>query len=136
MSDRRNFIKGSAAVGAAALAQGILADNVVAAGPGHAANRNPGPEMTRGLTLCNYQDGVVTKLGVRTDRGMLQVDKAARALKMKAPLTTDDVLQNGDQGLTKLVAAARSKDSSSWYVPVVDNAARSSSFAAHPVRAL
>jgi 2-keto-4-pentenoate hydratase/2-oxohepta-3-ene-1,7-dioic acid hydratase in catechol pathway len=72
--------------------------------------------MSRGLTLLNYLDGTALKLGVKTGRGVLQVDKAARALKMKAPVSTDDLLQNGDQGLTKLVAAAESKGRKEWYV--------------------
>ncbi|HYX54236.1 MAG TPA: fumarylacetoacetate hydrolase family protein, partial [Candidatus Limnocylindrales bacterium] len=48
------------------------------------------------------------RLGVKTDKGILDVTAAARLLKMHAPQTMDDLLQNEDgPALMALVAAAQ-----------------------------
>lgn len=130
MSNRRSFLKASAVAGGAVLAQPMMMTEAsAAAGPGSQANRNPKPEMAKGLTVLNYREGSSVKLGVKTEKGILQVAKAARAMKMKAPTTTDDLLQNGDQGLMKLVAAANAKggkdlflsEDTLMYAPAVTN---------------
>lgn len=107
-NDRRNFLKASAFAGTAAIAP-FVAGESQAAGPGAGANRNPNPEMARGLTVLNFVEGGRPMLGVKTEKGILNVARAARAFKVKAPATTDDLLQNGNQGLTRLVAMAVSK---------------------------
>jgi len=68
--------------------------------------RSASPVMARGLTLLNMRQGDSAALGVKTDRGVLDVAKAAATYKVGAPRTTDDVIQNGDQGLGALVARA------------------------------
>ena len=68
--------------------------------------RSASPVMARGLTLLNMRQGDNAALGVKTDRGVLDVAKAAATYKVGAPRTTDDVIQNGDQGLGALVARA------------------------------
>ncbi len=47
-------------------------------------------------------------LGMKLDKGILDVRKAAKALKSKAPTTIDDLIRRGDQGLTELVDKAAS----------------------------
>jgi 2-keto-4-pentenoate hydratase/2-oxohepta-3-ene-1,7-dioic acid hydratase in catechol pathway len=129
-SNRRNFFKTSAIVGGAALSAPMLAGTAqAAAGPGAAAQRLATPEMARRLTVLNYRRDGVTRLGVRTNRGVLQVDRAAKAFKTVAPRTTDDLIQQGNQGLMALVekAIAQGKadlfldESSVEYAPAVTN---------------
>ncbi len=47
-------------------------------------------------------------LGVKLEKGILDVRKTAKALKSEAPTTIDDLLWRGDQGLTELVGKALS----------------------------
>jgi 2-keto-4-pentenoate hydratase/2-oxohepta-3-ene-1,7-dioic acid hydratase in catechol pathway len=101
MNNRREFLK---LTGAAALAAtgGLTA---VAAEAKPAVNRQRG--MARGLTLLTMRRNGANCLGVKTVRGILDVQRAARILKMPAPPTMDDLLQNEDgPSLNALVAAA------------------------------
>jgi 2-keto-4-pentenoate hydratase/2-oxohepta-3-ene-1,7-dioic acid hydratase in catechol pathway len=105
MTTRRDFMRTAAAatVGAAALAQ---AESTKAATPAS------GPrQMPRGLTLLSMvqPDGAET-LGVKLSTGVLDVAKAASALKMDAPATLEDLLAAGTAGaLDQLVKAARER---------------------------
>ncbi len=45
-------------------------------------------------------------LGVKTEKGILDVRAAATRFNKKVPLTTDDVIRRGDRGLTALVRTA------------------------------
>jgi 2-keto-4-pentenoate hydratase/2-oxohepta-3-ene-1,7-dioic acid hydratase in catechol pathway len=123
MNNRREFLK---LTGAAALAAtGGL--TVAAAEAKPAANRQRG--MARSLTLLTVQRNGAYCLGVKTVRGILDVQQAARILKMPAPPTIDDLLQNEDgPNLNALVAAALQssaaasaflKEESVQYGPVV-----------------
>ncbi len=102
--NRRNFLKAAGAVGVAAAAAGV--------GEAHAAGKDPAPAPTakgiaRGLTVLTLRQGKEYRLGVKTDQGILDVKQAAEILKMKAPETVDDLLQNEDgPRLQALVAAA------------------------------
>jgi len=78
--------------------------------------------MAKGLTLLTFrsmgsQPGEL-KLGVKTDKGILDVQQAAKSLNMHAPATMDDLLQNEDgPSLQALVAAAeKSKSAVSAYL--------------------
>jgi 2-keto-4-pentenoate hydratase/2-oxohepta-3-ene-1,7-dioic acid hydratase in catechol pathway len=63
--------------------------------------------MARGLTLLNIRRGTEYRLGVKNDRGILDVVEAAKTLHMHAPATIDDLLQNEDgASLNALVDAA------------------------------
>ena len=65
------------------------------------------PDMARGLTLLTMRREGGFRLGVKTDKGILDVPEAARVLQMQAPCTMDDLLQNEDGGsLNALVDAA------------------------------
>jgi 2-keto-4-pentenoate hydratase/2-oxohepta-3-ene-1,7-dioic acid hydratase in catechol pathway len=107
MSSRRNFLKGAATgVGAAA----TLAASVSAAAEneaGHYAGPHKMPRNTRLVSIRNA-DGTET-LGVVTDKGVIDVRAACNKLHMRAPLTLDQLLQEGDaDALDKLVSRARS----------------------------
>ena len=83
----------------------------------------------RGLTLLNMRRNGETRLGVKTDKGILDVPEAAKLLRWHAPRDMDDLLQNEDgPSLNTLVdaamksSAARSawiKEDSVEYAPLV-----------------
>jgi 2-keto-4-pentenoate hydratase/2-oxohepta-3-ene-1,7-dioic acid hydratase in catechol pathway len=105
MTTRRNFIKTAVAatVGSTALAQG----GVAAA----AANPAMARQTPRGLTLLAMvqPDGAET-LGVKLPGGVLDVAKAAVALKMDVPTTLEQLLGSGQAGaLEKLIGAAKER---------------------------
>ncbi len=63
--------------------------------------------MARGLTLLTLRHNGEYRLGVKTDKGILDVKEAASKLKMGAPVTMDELLQNEDgPRLNALVDAA------------------------------
>ncbi len=105
---RRNFLKTAGAAGVAALAG--------SAGPTAAktldrtakAGARSGPQtLPKKMTFCTLRKGSEYSLGLKTDRGILDVKKAAQALRKNVPLTIDEVLQGGDTlGLAALVEQA------------------------------
>ena len=102
---RRGFLKlaGAATVAAAAVPRGSGAAQTPAAGK----RSGNGGQMPKGLTLCTLRSGDRFTLGVRTKKGVLDVEKAAKALRKTAPTTMDDLLQGGDgKALEALVEAA------------------------------
>ncbi len=99
-TDRRNFLHGTG-VGVAAATAGL--GGVTAA---RAAEPQTVFEMPRGLTLLNMRRDKGYGLGVKTDRGVLDVSAAASALNMPAPTDMDDLLQNGKGGILKSVVDA------------------------------
>jgi 2-keto-4-pentenoate hydratase/2-oxohepta-3-ene-1,7-dioic acid hydratase in catechol pathway len=99
---RRSFLKVAGAAGAMAVA------GSGAAAPQPAAARSGPRGMARGLTLLTLAgENGGYRLGVKTDKGILDVVEAARILGLPAPATLDDLLQNEDgPNLQALVAAA------------------------------
>lgn len=104
--DRRNFMKSTGAVCALATTSRL---------PAALAKTKPGSTeargMARGLTLLNIlpnsRPGAECRLGVKTEKGILDVNEAAKILHMHAPATIDDLLQNEDgPSLNALVDAA------------------------------
>jgi 2-keto-4-pentenoate hydratase/2-oxohepta-3-ene-1,7-dioic acid hydratase in catechol pathway len=85
--------------------------------------------MARGLTLLNMRRNGDTRLGVKTDKGILDVPEAAKLLRLHAPRDMDDLLQNEDgPSLNALVDAATKssaargawiKEESVEYAPLV-----------------
>jgi 2-keto-4-pentenoate hydratase/2-oxohepta-3-ene-1,7-dioic acid hydratase in catechol pathway len=70
-----------------------------------AANKQRG--MAHGLTLLTMRRNGEYRLGVKTGKGILDVKEAASKLKMGAPATMDELLQNEDgPRLNALVDAA------------------------------
>jgi 2-keto-4-pentenoate hydratase/2-oxohepta-3-ene-1,7-dioic acid hydratase in catechol pathway len=104
--NRRNFMKGTGAVCALAVT-GRLPAAFMEAKPLTTETRG----MARGLTLLNIRHGDGYRLGVKNEKGILDVVEAAKILHMHAPATIDDLLQNEEgPSLNALVdASAKSK---------------------------
>jgi 2-keto-4-pentenoate hydratase/2-oxohepta-3-ene-1,7-dioic acid hydratase in catechol pathway len=107
-TDRREFLKVAGTAGA------IAATGVALAGAGSTASAAPTPAkagprgMARGLTLLTFRHNGEFRLGVKTEHGVLDVKDTAAALRMPAPTTMDDLLQNEDGvSLNALVDAAQ-----------------------------
>lgn len=108
---RRAFLK----VGAAGLAVASAEALIPSTAP--AAPADPHPfEMPRGMTLLNMRVGTGYGLGVKTDRGILNVSAAAQALKMPAPSDMDDLLQHGKGGLLAALARAAARGPAALYL--------------------
>ncbi|HEX4912542.1 MAG TPA: hypothetical protein VFV51_01230, partial [Vicinamibacterales bacterium] len=104
-SDRRTFLKSTAAgvVSAAAVTLESSAGVGAHAEPVAAADF----EMPRSMTLLNMRTANGPRLGVKLQKGVLDVAAAAAKYKLPAPIDTDDLLQNGKgRMLTALIAAA------------------------------
>jgi 2-keto-4-pentenoate hydratase/2-oxohepta-3-ene-1,7-dioic acid hydratase in catechol pathway len=100
--NRRNFMKDTGAVCALAVT-GRLPAALTESKLG--ATRSRG--MARGLILLNIRRGAEYRLGVKNEKGILDVVEAARILHMPAPATIDDLLQNEDgASLNALVEAS------------------------------
>ncbi len=101
---RRDFFKVAGAVGALAAA-GTWRGRAAAAAPAPAGKTARG--LARGLTLLTIRRGDGDRLGVKTDKGVLDVKEAATLLGLPAPPTMDDLLQTEDgPALNALVEAA------------------------------
>jgi 2-keto-4-pentenoate hydratase/2-oxohepta-3-ene-1,7-dioic acid hydratase in catechol pathway len=105
-TSRREFLQGAAATSL----PGIAA-TVSATGAAQARRRKRSAaayEMPRGMTLLSIRSEHGDTLGVKTDRGILDVRRASLALHHPVPLTLDDLLQEGGAPeLAHLIAAAR-----------------------------
>src|SRR5258708_2476602 len=99
---RRNVLKSAGAVAAPAATGGL---NTGFAKAKH--KDKPARGIAHGLTLLTIRSGGAYRLGVKTERGILDVQAAAKVLHMHAPATMDDLLQNEDgPSLNALVDAA------------------------------
>ncbi|MEE8438112.1 MAG: fumarylacetoacetate hydrolase family protein [Micropepsaceae bacterium] len=96
-SHRREFLKAGAAGLAAASAGATLGIGQARAAEAMAANH--AHEMPRNMTLLNLTMGDSYGLGVKLDRGILDVSAAAEMYNLPAPTDMDDLLQNGKGGL-------------------------------------
>ena len=67
--------------------------------------------MARGLSMLAMRRHGTVRLGVKTERGVLDVPEAAERLRTYAPITLDDLLQSEDgPSLNALVDAALQSD--------------------------
>jgi 2-keto-4-pentenoate hydratase/2-oxohepta-3-ene-1,7-dioic acid hydratase in catechol pathway len=96
---RRDFLQLAGAAGLAA-----AAPRAAAAAQSDTTAR--GSDLPRGMTFCTLRREGGFTLGVRTPKGILDVDKAARALRKKAPATIDELLRSGDGTAVKAVVEA------------------------------
>lgn len=55
------------------------------------------------MKFINWRDNGGIRLGILTDRGVLQVADAADALRMNVPLTLPDVMAGGDEAMEAMV---------------------------------
>ena len=78
--------------------------------------------LARGLTLLTFREGGADRLGARTDRGILDVARAAEQLGMYAPATLDALLQQEDGPSVQAVveAALSSASVASAFLPERD----------------
>ena len=108
--DRRTFLK-SAGV---AVSAGVLAP--AAASPGE--QPKPGvTAMPTGMTFVTIKRGAEQSLGIKTERGILDVKRAEAALKLKAPTTIDDVFERGGgPQLKRLVERANSAKTDGYFL--------------------
>jgi 2-keto-4-pentenoate hydratase/2-oxohepta-3-ene-1,7-dioic acid hydratase in catechol pathway len=123
-NSRREFLRAAAGTSLAGIATVAGAVGTPAATGGSAApirrrKHSAGShEMPRGMTLLSIRSEHGDTLGVKTDRGILDVRRASLALHRPVPLTLDDLLQEGGAPeLARLVAAApKSRGSAGLYV--------------------
>jgi 2-keto-4-pentenoate hydratase/2-oxohepta-3-ene-1,7-dioic acid hydratase in catechol pathway len=104
-TNRRKFLKAAGAAGAIAATGAAMtrSTRVAQAAPARAGTRG----MATGMTLLTLKRNNEFRLGVKTERGVLDVKEAAGALRMPAPATVDDLLQKEDgPALNALVEAA------------------------------
>ena len=100
--NRRNFLKGAGVIAAIAVTGGVTARDTEAKGEGKLVCG-----LATGLTLLTIYRNKEYRLGVKTEKGILDVQAAAKLLRMRAPATMDDLLQNQDgPRLNALVAAS------------------------------
>jgi 2-keto-4-pentenoate hydratase/2-oxohepta-3-ene-1,7-dioic acid hydratase in catechol pathway len=109
--DRRTFLKTTGI--ASAMAGGLIATPAAAQQPS-AAPRGPAQPLPKGMTFATIVTPRGMSLGVRTDKGVVDVAAAEAAMKTGAPTTIDDVIQQrGDlAALAALVSQAR--DGGHW----------------------
>ena len=99
---RRDFFKVAGAVGAIAATCRVV-ERAAEAAPVRKAPR----AMARGLTLLTIRKNDEYRLAVKTERGILDVKEAAAQLRLAAPATMDELLQNEDgASVNALVDAA------------------------------
>lgn len=108
--DRRTFMKQIGVGSVAAIVVSKLAIPTAQAGTmGAGKGTKPGAQlMPRGMTLLTMRSGDDYTLGVKLEKGILDVRKAAKAFKSGAPTTIDDLIRRGDQGLSELIEKALS----------------------------
>ena len=121
---RRTFLKTTGLAGMAAMTGASLT-----AGTDAAAQTAPGAtepkELPKGMTFATLRRPEGPGLGVRTDRGILDVVAAERDFREGAPTTIDAVLKGqGDiSGLKRLADKARASASADRYFVAADTAA-------------
>jgi 2-keto-4-pentenoate hydratase/2-oxohepta-3-ene-1,7-dioic acid hydratase in catechol pathway len=129
--DRRTFLKTTSLVAAMA-ATGVAASSETAAQGAAGAQGVPKTTvqpMAKGMTFATLRrpdgPGLAFGLGLRTDRGILDVVAAERDLHEGAPTTIDAVLQGqGDvEGLRRLATKARASAQAERYFVAEDKAA-------------
>ena len=99
---RRNVLQGAGAIAAALATPGWTMGK---AKSGADAARPRG--MAHGLTVLNIRRNGEDRLGVKTEKGILDAQEAGRILHMHSPANIDDLLQHEDgPSLNALVDAA------------------------------
>jgi 2-keto-4-pentenoate hydratase/2-oxohepta-3-ene-1,7-dioic acid hydratase in catechol pathway len=106
---RRSFLKTAGAASVALAAQGSSASptgKTVAKAAAPAGSSGP-RAMPKQMTFCTLRQGSEYTLGIRTEKGILDVKKAGQALRRTVPTSIDEVLAGADtQGLKSLVQEA------------------------------
>jgi 2-keto-4-pentenoate hydratase/2-oxohepta-3-ene-1,7-dioic acid hydratase in catechol pathway len=98
-TSRRSFLVGAGAA-------------ITTAAGSHASPARAAPpiegQMPRGMTFVTLRNGGEAGLGIKTERGILDVRQAERMFRQNAPVTIDEVLQRGGAAeLQRLLERAR-----------------------------
>jgi 2-keto-4-pentenoate hydratase/2-oxohepta-3-ene-1,7-dioic acid hydratase in catechol pathway len=121
--DRRTLLKATVLAGAAGLAASAMPAPALAQRP--TAAMSCSAKMPKGFTFATLRRASGYGLGVRTDRGILDVVAAEQELRENAP-TTIEALFKGEadvDGLKRLVDKAQTSPSAERYFIPVDKAA-------------
>lgn len=125
--DRRDFLKATGLAGAATIAGAAVP--LTSAGPVAAQSPAAGPsggptELPKRMAFANLRRDTGYGLGIRTDRGILDVVKAEQEFREGVPTTIDDVLhgRGNTAGLQRLVDRARSSTAPDQYFVTEANA--------------
>src|SRR6476620_283231 len=120
--DRRTFLKTSSIVGMAAMTGASLATKAAAQGGARAVEP---AQLPKGMTFATLRRGDGFGLGLRTDRGILDVVAAEQDFHEGAPTSIDAVFKGqGDiNGLNRLVDKARASASAQRYFVAPEQAA-------------
>jgi 2-keto-4-pentenoate hydratase/2-oxohepta-3-ene-1,7-dioic acid hydratase in catechol pathway len=115
--DRRSLLNRTGLVGAAALA-GPVAMTMASPSLAQAPRAVAAQDLPRGMTFATLRRDNGYTLGLRTDRGILDVAAAEKDFRESAPTTITDIFfGNGDMGaLRRLDAKARASASADRYV--------------------
>jgi 2-keto-4-pentenoate hydratase/2-oxohepta-3-ene-1,7-dioic acid hydratase in catechol pathway len=123
--DRREFLKTTSLAGAAAITGAASGAATLTVTPAQAQTQMPTQAMARGLTLATLRraDGGYG-LGLRTDRGILDVIAAEADFHENAPTTITQVLnREGDaSGLRRLADKAKASAQAARYFVAEDKA--------------
>lgn len=114
---RRTFLKAAGLAGAAATGLPSLTSSAQAqaAAP---TRRSAAQEMPKAMTFCTLRQDGEFSLGLRTDRGILDVARAETEFKEGAPVTINDVFEGtGDvAGLKRLLDKARAGAADRFFI--------------------
>ena len=112
-NSRRSFLKSAAFVSVSELLAGpAVPENTLP------SNDKAEFEMPRGMTLLTFRTNGEYRLGVKTSRGVLDVKEVAARLRIPAPASMDDLIQNGKGAiLRRLVNAASAQPSPNFLRP-------------------
>ena len=105
-SNRREFLKQAGVAGAAAVAAGCSATGTTHVASSAPPRRTEGGPMPKRMILVSMMVDGTPGLGVKTERGILDVRRAAMHHASSAPTTIDDLIRYGDGGLGDLVRMA------------------------------
>jgi 2-keto-4-pentenoate hydratase/2-oxohepta-3-ene-1,7-dioic acid hydratase in catechol pathway len=117
-SSRREFLTGAAGASLVAAAASANAADTGTVPARRRKRSTASTDLPRGTMLLAIRSAYGDTLGVKTDHGILDVRRASLALHLPAPLTLDDLLQQGGAPeLAQLVAAAqKARHADSLYV--------------------
>src|SRR6476660_3525493 len=125
--DRRTFLKTSSIVGMAAMTGASLTTKAAAQGGATTAGaRTAGPaQLPKGMTFATRRRGDGFGLGLRSERGILDVIAAEQDFREGAPTSIDAVFKGqGDiNGLKRLTDKAGATPSARCYFVAADQAA-------------
>jgi hypothetical protein len=113
--DRRKLL--TAAIGGAVVGTGSLADTLTRASAEGTASGGAMAELPKGLTFATLRRPDGMGLGVRTDRGILDVMRAEQDFAERGPTTITDVFKgNGEiAGLERLIGKAKASGAADRY---------------------